>query len=53
LLAAATEIIALRQQHDAIGRHVVGDLWRVLGAIFSDHPEAAPTFHAFRKVVTK
>jgi hypothetical protein len=51
LLDAAAEIITLRQQHDAIGRHVVHDLRRIRGAIFPDHPDAAPTFHAFRKVV--
>jgi hypothetical protein len=36
LQAAADEIIALRQQHDAIGKHVVPDLRRILGAIFPD-----------------
>jgi hypothetical protein len=36
---AGDTIIALRQ-HDAIGRHVVGDLRKIIGALFADskHP---------------
>jgi hypothetical protein len=41
LTSAAAEIAQLRRQRDAIGRHVVPELRKIIGAMFSDYPEGA------------